>query len=165
MEQLGIEPSLLIAQIVNFLIIVVVLTKILYKPIIRMLEKRRKEIEDGLALTEKMRKEEEALLEKRTKMIEEARKDARAIIEEGKKHGREAEKEIISEANTEANEIVAKSKGEIDRMRQKLSHEMKAYAVELAVAMAKRVLASFLTSKDQHKLLEKHIAELRNTRK
>ena len=44
MEKLGIEPVLLAAQIVNFLVILVVLQKLLYKPILGMLEKRKREI-------------------------------------------------------------------------------------------------------------------------
>lgn len=47
MEQLGIEPQLLLAQLVNFLIILFVLSKLLYKPILGMIEKRKKEIAEG----------------------------------------------------------------------------------------------------------------------
>jgi len=54
MEKLGIEPTLLLAQILNFLIIAFVLTKILYKPILQLLDKRKKTIEEGLRLTQKM---------------------------------------------------------------------------------------------------------------
>lgn len=50
MEQLGIDAKLLVAQMVNFLIIVFVLSKILYKPILTMLDKRRKEIEKRIAV-------------------------------------------------------------------------------------------------------------------
>jgi len=58
MEKLGIEPSLLLAQIINFAIIVVVLSKLLYKPILSMLEKRKREIEESLRLTDKLRADE-----------------------------------------------------------------------------------------------------------
>ena len=85
MEQLGIEPKLLLAQIVNFLIIAFVLTKLLYKPILAMLEKRKKEIAQGLELTEKMRLAEEKYKEKEEKLLSEARREARTIVEAAEK--------------------------------------------------------------------------------
>ena len=87
MEQLGIEPKLLLAQIVNFLIIVFVLSKVLYKPVLSMLEKRRKEIAEGLAISDRMRLEEEKFQEKKAARLEVARKEAKTIIEEAKKRG------------------------------------------------------------------------------
>jgi F-type H+-transporting ATPase subunit b len=61
MDKLGIDPKLLLAQLVNFTIIMLLLKKFLYKPILDMLEKRKKEIAEGVALTAKMREEEEKL--------------------------------------------------------------------------------------------------------
>ena len=90
MEKLGIEPSLLLAQIVNFVIIMVVLTKILYTPILGMLEKRKKEIEESLAIRERLRVEEEKMQVRKEKLLSEARKEARAILDEAKKQGKEA---------------------------------------------------------------------------
>ena len=54
MEKLGIEPILLLTQVINFTILVVVLTKFLYKPILKMLDERKKKIEEGLTLSREM---------------------------------------------------------------------------------------------------------------
>ena len=91
MEQLGIEPKLLAAQLVNFSIILFVLTKLLYTPILSILEKRKKQIEEGLLLTEKMKAEEIKMEEKKEKLLDQARKDAHVIIEEGKNRQRRRE--------------------------------------------------------------------------
>ncbi|MEK7065488.1 MAG: ATP synthase F0 subunit B, partial [Patescibacteria group bacterium] len=108
MEQLGIEPTLLVAQIVNFAIIVVVLSKLLYKPILAMLEKRKREIAQGLALTEKMRQEEEKFKERKEKMLLEARKEGHEIIEEARKQAKVVEKDILAAAQEEAGEVMEK---------------------------------------------------------
>ncbi|MCL4200616.1 F0F1 ATP synthase subunit B, partial [Patescibacteria group bacterium] len=110
MEKLGIEPSLLLAQVVNFLVIMVVLQKLLYKPILTMLEKRKKEIAEGLHLTQKMREEEERLKEKQEKALAKAREDALQIIEDAKKQAKETEKELVAEAHTQAAAIIARAK-------------------------------------------------------
>ncbi len=148
------------AQIVNFAIIVVVLTKLLYKPILGMLEKRKKEIEEGLAITERMRAEEEKLGGRREKLLGEARKDARLILEDVKKQAKDVERDIVATAHKEAAEIIEKAKREAVATHEALAGDIRREAVELAGAMAKRLVAGILSSADQHKLMAKHLADL-----
>ncbi|MDP1722924.1 MAG: F0F1 ATP synthase subunit B [Candidatus Gottesmanbacteria bacterium] len=160
MEKLGIEPSLLLAQIVNFAIIVVVLTKLLYTPILAMIAKRKKEIEEGLALSVRQREEEEKFGIRKEKLLADARKEARVILEDGKKQAKEAEHEILAAAHKEASEILEKAKAEAIATHEALSADIRAEAVGLASAMAKRLVASVLSPGDQHKLIAKHLTEL-----
>jgi F-type H+-transporting ATPase subunit b len=160
MEQLGIEPKLLLAQIINFAIIIFVLSKLLFKPILGMLDKRRKEIEDGLALTEKMRVEEEKMSVKRAKMIEESRKEARTIIDEARARAHDEEKEIVAHAHDEAQEIIEKGKLEAQRVKGEMEKDVRGQAVTLAEAMASKLLTGVLSSDDQHKILRSHLKEL-----
>lgn len=164
MEKLGIEPSLLLAQIINFSIIVVILTKFLYKPILAMLAKRKKEIEEGLAITERLRLEEEKLGIRREKLLFEARKEARTIIDEAKSLGKEAEREIVIAAHREAGEINEKAKREVVALHEALSHDIRRESVELAALMAKQLVGSVLTSADQHKLIDKYFEEAQKKR-
>jgi len=160
MEQLGIEPNLLLAQIVNFLIIFFVLSKLLYKPILGMLEKRKKEIEAGLELTQKLREEEEKMTVRKEKLMEEARKEARNIVEAGKKEADAQAKEIIEDAHTQAQGIIAKGKEEVTALRTSMEKDVRRAAVDIAVAMTKQLLLKILTPADQHKLIQKHVKEL-----
>lgn len=160
MEQLGIEPKLLLAQVVNFLVIVFVLSKVLYKPIITMIDKRKREIEEGLTLTQKMREEEEKMQAKKVKLLEETRKEGRVVIEEAKKQAKEVEKDLIAQAQKQAEEIVAKGKADVLRLHESMQKDVRKEAIDLAVRMTKRLLASVLSTKDQHALIEKHVKEL-----
>jgi len=160
MDKLGIEPSLLLAQVVNFLIIVVVLTKLLYKPILTALEKRRKEIEKGIALTEKMQQEDIKLQEKKQRIVDEARSEALTIIDEAKKQGSVAGKEITAQAHRDAQEIITRAKAENEKLRHSLEKDIRRQTVELAALMAKRLLTQVLTAEDKHKIIEKHLREL-----
>lgn len=160
MEQLGIEPNLLLAQIVNFLIIFFVLSKLLYKPILGMLEKRKKEITAGLELTEKMRSEEEKLNVRKEKLLDEARKEARNIVEAGKKEADEQAKEIVESAHTSAREIIEKGKEDVVDLRAGMQKDVQRAAVDIAQAMTKQLLSQVLTPADQHKLIQKHLKEL-----
>ncbi len=164
MEQLGIEPNLLLAQIVNFLIIFFVLSKLLYKPILGMLEKRKKEIAEGLSLTEKMREEEEKLNARKEKILEEARHEARGIVEAGKKEADLAGKEILLAAHSQAQEIVAKGKEDVSHLRTDMEKDVRHAAVGIAEAMTKQLLTQVLSVSDGHKLIQKHLTELEKVR-
>lgn len=164
MEQLGIEPKLLFAQIINFTIIVFVLSKLLYKPILGMLEKRKKTIEEGLALTEKMKAEEAKLKQRGEKILDEARKEARGILEEAKKQGKSAEKDIIAEAHEQAADVIAKGKADISRDREGMEKGVREQAVILATAMAKRLLVGVLSEKDQHTMVAEQLKELESVK-
>ena len=160
MEQLGIEPNLLLAQIVNFLIIFFVLSKLLYKPILGMLEKRKKEIAAGLELTQKMREEEEKMNVRKEKLFEEARKEARNLVEAGKKEADAQAKEIIEEAHEQAQSVMAKGKEEVIALRTSMEKDVRHAAVGIAEAMTKQLLSQVLSAADQHKLIQKHLTEL-----
>ena len=160
MEQLGIEPQLLLAQLINFLIIFFVLSKLLYKPILGMIEKRKKEIAEGLALTEKMRLAQEKQKEKEEKLLADARREARHIVEVGEKEGEEAKKDIIAAAHKEAEGIVAKGREDVAGLRAQMEKDVRNAAVTLASAMTKRLVSSVLSSADQHKLLSKQLKDL-----
>jgi len=160
MEQLGIEPNLLLAQIVNFLIIFFVLSKLLYKPILGMLEKRKKEIAAGLELTQKMREEEEKMNVRKEKLFEEARKEARNLVEAGKKEADAQAKEIIEEAHEQAQSVMAKGKEEVIALSTSMEKDVRHAAVGIAEAMTKQLLSQVLSAADQHKLIQKHLTEL-----
>ncbi len=160
MEQLGIEPNLLLAQIVNFLIIFFVLSKLLYKPILGMLEKRKKEITAGLELTEKMRLEEEKLNVRKEKLLDEARKEARNIVEAGKKEADAQAKEIVESAHKASQDIIEKGKEDVVELRAGMQKDVRRAAVDIAQAMTKQLLSQVLTPADQHKLIQKHLKEL-----
>lgn len=160
MDKLGIEPSLLAAQVVNFLIIIFVLQKLLYKPILTMLEKRKKEIADGVELTAKLKDEEEKLRVKQEKALAKAREDALLIIEDAKKQAKEVEKELVAEAHTQAAAIITRAKQEAEETHKSQKKAIAAEAVNLAVVMAKRLLSSVMSAKEQHALISKRIKDL-----
>jgi len=160
MEALGIEPKLLLAQVVNFLIIVVVLNVLLYKPILSMLEKRKKEIEEGLSFTEKMRQENEVVEQKKAKIIADSRKEGQQIIEEAHKTAKVEGKQILEEARKTAEEIVAKGKDTVMQERESMQKGIQKDSVQLAILIAKRLLSETVSAEIQHKILARHIKDI-----
>jgi len=160
MDKLGIEPSLLLAQIVNFTVIMVVLQKLLYKPIIGMLEKRKKTIEEGLRLTEAMKEEQAKLEVKKEKILASAKEEGNKIVEDAKKRAQEEVKEILAQGRVASEEIIAKGKKDIASEKEDMKKHVKEEAITLATIMAKRLLQGVLSAEMQHKLIASHTKEL-----
>jgi len=160
MDKLGIEPTLLGAQVINFLVILFVLQKLLYKPILGMIEKRKQEIAQGLELTEKMRQEEEKFNERKEKAFEKAREEALVIIESAKKQAKEVEKELVADAHTQASVIISRAKEEAQEVEKEAQIHLRKEAVSLALTMSKRVLSSVMSAKDQHAFIAKQTKDL-----
>jgi len=160
MEKLGIQPVPLLLQTVNFLILMFILGKFLYKPIQRMLEERKKKIEEGLKYTEKAKKELEESNQKREEIIKIAKDEAKNIIAQAKKEGKVVSDDIIKKAHEDAAVILDKAKKDIDLERQDLKKRLEDETVDLAVMMVQKVLEGSLSEKDQKVIIEKKLAAL-----
>lgn len=160
MDKLGIEPIQLLTQIFNFTVMVLVLSKLLYKPILKALEERKKKIEEGLLYTEKMKEEMEKSEKARQDIINKAKEEARKIVEEGKKAGRKLEAEIIEKAQGEAKGVVEKGRKEIELERHVMEKELRRQTIEISSSLAEAVLRNILDINAQRKTIDKKIQEL-----
>lgn len=160
MEQLGIEPIQLLTQVFNFVVMVVLLTKFLYKPILKALEARKKKIAEGLEYAEKMQQEAEKNEKKRQEIIDKAKEEARKIIEESKKTGKQVETEIINKAQQEASLILVKARETLTQEREEMERQLRVKTVEIAQGWVSVVLGKVLGGKTQTAIINKKIQEL-----
>lgn len=165
MEKLGIEPIQILTQLFNFLIMVFILSKMLYKPIMKKLDERRKIIAEGLEYADKMKTELEESEKNREEIISKAKIEVRKIIEEGKKSGKKLEEEIISKAHKEAIAILEKVRKEIKMERQEMEESLRTQAVEIATVMAEKVLSDVLSVEDHQVIIDKKLKIIANLKK
>jgi F-type H+-transporting ATPase subunit b len=163
MKELGIEPMLLLAQIVNFAIIFFVLKKFLYKPVLTMIEKRKREIDEGLETARKIQEEEEKAKERKEKILTDAKKEARAIVDEAKKLAEEQKKQILADAHKEAGVILAKAKAQAESNAKALEEQMKRQSVDLAALMVQKLLPEVLSDADHKKVIAAQLKALQTS--
>jgi F-type H+-transporting ATPase subunit b len=160
MEKLGIDTKLLLAQIVNFSILLVVLTKLLYKPILKVLAARQKKIEEGLIFAEKAKLEAEKLAKKREELFKETRDEAKVILENVKKEGLKLKDEIVADGKKDVEKLQEKMKKELTAGYERLERELTAKTVDIAVEMIKRLLPDLVTGETQHQLIRRELTKL-----
>lgn len=165
MEKLGVNPIYLITQIINFFILLVILKKIVYKPVLEALEKRRKKIEEGLVLTGKLTKEKEELEEKKAKILNEAQKEARAIIDKVREQAKKVEEDLIKEARLKAEEIIERGKKDVEIRRKEMEARLVKQTVDMAVSLTQKLIGEVLDKKQHEQLLKKKLSQFLNQKK
>ena len=160
MENLGIQPISLLLQSINFLLLLLILKKFLYKPILKVLADRKKKIEEGLSYSDKMKSEFEKSEKKRDEILVRARSDGKTIIEEAKRAAKKREEELLEKAQREAQEIIAKGKREIEAMKEDLAKDLRLEAVMIAEKIVEKVIKEALTENTQKALIDRKIKEI-----
>lgn len=165
MEKLGINTTYLITQIINFVILVVVLGRFVYKPILKALEVRKKKIEEGLKLTQKLTEEKQKIEIERTKIIKDANSEARAVTEKARVAGKKIEEEIIKEARVKASEIIERGKKDVDVRRKEMESLLAKETVDIAALLTRKIIGEVLDEKKQQDLIKKRISLFLKERK
>lgn len=138
--QLGINGSLLLAQVINFAILLSVLYLILYKPMIKMMTDRAKKIEDGLLGADRAEKKLEEIEVLKSEKLSEANKQAVAIISAGEKDARVRSQEIIKDAGTKGEALLEEARGIAERKKNEGLADLEKEAKDLLRdALAKAV--------------------------
>ncbi|MFQ6001628.1 MAG: F0F1 ATP synthase subunit B [Anaerolineae bacterium] len=159
MEALGIDPALLASQIVNFLLLVLVLRFVLYKPILNMLQERREKIKESLQYAEQVKQEAAAEREKHQKELEEAHRKAEEAIAQASQISEQEREKIVAEAQEEARRILEQARAEIEHERRQAMIDLQEQVVELAIAAASKVIDQSLDEKEHRRLIKEFLAE------
>ncbi len=155
---LGINGGLLLAQIVNFLLMVFLLQKFAYKPVLNMLAQRRQRIEEGLKAAELAREEAARQRAELERQLEEERRKAQERIAAATRQTEELREKIIAEARAEAERILAEAREQAQQERERILQEARRQIAELSLLVAQKVVGESLDEQKHHQLIEKVLA-------
>ena len=166
-EESAVGPDILIPKmaefipaLIAFVIILLVLAKLVWPPVLEMMEKRQQKIQDDLdaAQRSKIQAAEEA--KSYEAKILEAHHEADAIVAKAKKEAEEVRSAVLAKAQREAADIIAKAHGAVDSERHKAMIELSSSVVDLSVEIASKIIGNNLSVEEQRKLAEKYLAEV-----
>jgi F-type H+-transporting ATPase subunit b len=160
MDLLTPNVGLAVWTILTFVIVLLVLRRYAWKPILDAMEARERGIQRLIDDAEQTRAEAEALLQQYRKQLEEARAEGARILAEGKTAAERVREDMLARAKAEAESIVARAGHEIDLERQKAVSEVKEQAVELAIAAASKVIEENLTDERHRRLVEDYLKQI-----
>ena len=133
---LSVNPGLIFWTVVTFLLLIFILYKLAWNPILTAVENREKHIADSIDRAEKAQKEAEENLKTYQEMIENAKKETQEIINKGRKTAESMRDDIIAKSNEESSRILEKAKKDISLEREKTLEEIRGLIVDLSMSAA-----------------------------
>ena len=159
MEALGISPLALLAQIVNFLLILFLLNRFLVGPIVRIVEERRARIDQGLRDAEQARNDREQADNERAAALHEARREANDILARAQKVAQETRDADITATKAELDRMRERATADIEAEKQRALAELRSEVADLALAAASKAVGESMTDQGQRRLVEEFLAE------
>ena len=154
LETLGIQWVKLIAQTINFGIVLFVLWKFAYKPVFNMLEVRREKIAESLANAEKIKAELAKTEAARHDILAQAGDQANRLIEEARAAATKVREQETQKAILEAEQILVKAREAAAQDHDRMLRELKREVGRLVVQTTVTVTGKILTPDDQRRLVE-----------
>lgn len=143
----------LIAQILNFLVLLAILAKFAYKPLLNVMEERRNRIANDLDSAEKTRLEAESLKAEYTKQLADARQQATEIVEKANKIAQNLHDEMVEQARVEKEEMMASAKERIEQEKQQAMLDIRSEVIALSTMIAGKIVDQKLNSAEDQKLV------------
>ena len=157
---IGIDPWTALFTLLNFLAVFFVGKKFLWKPVMKIIQDRQKEIDDMYAEADTSRTNAKALEEEYKEKLSNATETSERIVKEAVARGQSREEEIIRQANQEASHILEKASRDIALEKKKAINDAKNEISGLAVAIAGKVMERQINEDDQKELIDRFIDEL-----
>jgi len=158
-EGLGINLPSLLAQIVNFAILLGILYLVAYKPIMRMLDERSRRIKESMEQTEEIKQQAEKAEEEFKKRIEQAGRKGQEIIDQAVLTGEEVGQKARAEAKKEAEALLARARAEIRRERDEVIDELRQEFADLTILAAGKVIEQSLDKEAHRQLIDRVLEE------
>src|SRR5687767_1270254 len=160
-EAFSVDGWKLAFQVINFLILLYLLNRFLFKPVLARLDERSAKIGKGLEDAEVAARDRELARAEREAAVAEARKEANEMIARANKIAGDTRNEILADARTEAERVSARAREEIVAEKDRAMAEIRGQVAELALEAAGKLVRREMAGPTQKRPIEEFLAELK----
>jgi F-type H+-transporting ATPase subunit b len=164
-DAFGVDVFKLAFQVINFLLILYLLNRFVFRRVLALLDERQERIAKGLEDAESAARDRELARAEREAALDEARKEAQAMIARATKIAEDSRAEIVAAARAEAEKVAARATEEIAAEKQRAIAELRSQVADLALDAAGRLVKSEMNAPTQRRLVEEFLAEVAPTDK
>ncbi|NTU52535.1 MAG: F0F1 ATP synthase subunit B [Chlorobiaceae bacterium] len=158
------NPGLIFWTAVTFLIVLVILKKIAWGPIVSMLEEREKGIQSAIDRAHKAKEEAESILKKNRELLARADAEAEKVIREGREYADKVRAELSEKAQIESQKMIAAAKEEIEQEKRRALDVLRNEVADMAVKGAEKIIRATLDAEKQKVVVNEMIREMASNR-
>jgi F-type H+-transporting ATPase subunit b len=156
---INLDKSLLI-QVVNFLVLLFILWKLLYKPLVAKMEERTQAIKKSLEEAQAARVDAERQRQEHAAQIQAALGEAQAIRSTALKEAAEEQRRLVEAARAEAGRLVQTAKTEMEQDIRRARQQLQQEVGDLAVQIAERLIKKSLRDEDHHRIVQEALSRV-----
>ncbi len=149
-----------IFQLINTFLLFIILKKLLFKPVLGIIEAREKDIRENLAQGEKAKNEGTSFKKEYESKLSTAKEQGQEIVKQATLRAEQKESEIISTAKQEANSIKEKASKDVEQERKKVMNEIKNDISDIALLAASKVIEKDIDKSKHKELIDNFIKEV-----
>ncbi|PLX24871.1 ATP synthase F0 subunit B [Candidatus Parcubacteria bacterium] len=161
LELFGIDWKLMLAQLINFAIVVLVLWKFAVKPLTETMDKRNKEIEQGLFDAEKAKEKLEKVEEEVKEQLQETKREAAVILDKARQQSEENKQASVGKTKEEVEALIKKAKIQIESEKDSMVAEVKSEVAKMIVTALEKILSEGLSKDLDKKYIDKVLKDLK----
>jgi F-type H+-transporting ATPase subunit b len=159
-----VDPGLFIWTIVTFLVLLTLLAKFAWRPLLEALETRQNAIRKSLDDAQRAKEELERLHVESGQIIQRARNDAEAVIAQSRSDGDRLREELKQKARAEADHIVKNAERQIQLETSRALEQIRHEAIDLSVMIASKIIQRNLSKEDNEKLIDEALKQVETRR-
>jgi len=159
MTEFPVFNATVLAQVFHFVLLLILLRLFAYKPLLRVMDERRRLVTEHLARAEKERREAAASKNEAEQELRRARKEAEEIISRATARGEERFSELVAQARVEARRLQEEAREAVRREREEAAGALRAELASLAVTVAGSIVRRELRPEDHRDIIERALAQ------
>jgi F-type H+-transporting ATPase subunit b len=160
---MDIQISQILFQIVNFGIVFVALSYLLYKPVLKTLKQRSKKIQESQQAADELIRQKEELDKTAQKALNQAKKDATELLADAKKQADKKKEELMAKAKDEVQQFLTDEREKWNQEKQQMIKQLEKEMADAVFSISEKVLGQSVDQKAQSKLIDQSIAEVLKT--
>lgn len=160
---LGVDWHTLVAQLINYGILLVALSVLLYKPILKLLDDRRERIAKSMEDAKRIEQKLKEIEKERESMMKQLDQKSSALLNEAKKQAESAKTEMVAAAKNEADAMLERGRKQLEDERRKMVSDLEKTVARVGVELAGKILQREFSPEDQKRIvssLEKDLPSL-----
>jgi F-type H+-transporting ATPase subunit b len=158
-DALGFNLPALVAQIINFVALLVIFRLLLYKPLLKMLDERKQRIQEGLEASDEAKRRLSQTEQEMAKELEKARQQGQEQIAQAQQIAARIQEEARQGARVEAEQLLERARGEIALERDSAIAELRREFADLTITAAERVINEELDPEKHRRLIAEVLTE------
>ncbi len=155
-----INPGLVVWTVITFLILLLILRKTAWKPILTALNERENTVKESLEKAEQAKEEAQKILNENQASLLKVEEESKKIIDQSRVYAEKLKDQMIKESKEQAKKIIEDASAEIEQKKEDVFNELKTKVAEIAIQSAEKILHENLDKDSNQKLVDRYIDDI-----